>query len=243
MTTQYRDRLYGAYVSSNEGESAVGTSVDLSPRRPYLADMIRKHFPKDKAARIIDLGCGPGQVLQVAQELGYTGLEGLDVSAEQVARAHAAGLSFVRQGDLMPSLQSMPEGSYEVVVSYDVLEHFTKDELMAFIDEVRRILKPGGRWIIHVPNGNSPFAGMIRYGDFTHELAFTPRSLQQLMKATGFSSVECYEDAPIPRHLRSAVRWAAWKAMRVAFRAWIAVETGVSNPGVLSQNFLAVITK
>jgi SAM-dependent methyltransferase len=240
VSTGYRPRMYDAYVRSNEGEAAVGTAADLRGRRPYLEQLVRRHFPADRSARIIDLGCGAGALLNVARELGYQHLAGVDVSPEQVARAHAAGLGDVRQGDLVETLSASPDGGFDTVICFDVIEHFTKDELLPFVDQVRRVLRPGGRWIIHVPNGGSPFGGLVRYGDFTHELAFTTTSLQQLLAASGFASVRCYEDVPIPHGLKSAARWVLWHGVRAALRVWVAAETGRTDHGVFSQNLLAV---
>jgi SAM-dependent methyltransferase len=73
-------------------------------------------------------------------------------------------------------LNERPAGSLDAVIAFDVLEHFGRDELIPLVDAVHRVLRPGGRWIIHVPNGESPFFGSIRYGDLTHELAFTRQS-------------------------------------------------------------------
>ena len=45
--------------------------ADLSPRFPYLRNIIRKYFPRDKHSRILDIGCGYGALLYVAQSEGY----------------------------------------------------------------------------------------------------------------------------------------------------------------------------
>jgi hypothetical protein len=129
------------------------------------------------------------------------------------------------------------------VVAFDVIEHLHKDELIDVVDEVRRVLKAGGRWIIHVPNGASPFGGISRYGDLTHELSFTPESITQLLFASGFRSVACFEDAPIAHGMKSTLRLVLWKLLRQALLFWLMVETGVRAPTVLSQNMLAVAVK
>src|SRR5208337_4817517 len=97
-------------------------------------------------------------------------LEGMDGSLEQVAAANRLGIDGVREGDLRESLAAMPDASRDAVLAFDVIEHFRKYELLSFVDEVHRVLRPGGRWIIHCANGESPFFGRIRYGDFTHEM-------------------------------------------------------------------------
>ena len=103
------------------------------------------------------------------------------------------------------------------------------------------MLKPGGRWVIHVPNGESPFGNRVRFGDYTHEQAFTRTSLGQLLVASGFASVEAYEDRPIPHGFISTVRATLWQFIRAALLFYIAVETGsLDRRAVFSQNLLAV---
>lgn len=134
--------------------------------------------------------------------------------------------------------------SLDVVVVFDVIEHFTRDELLPFVDQVHRVLKPGGRWIIHAPNSESPFFGAIRFGELTHELAFTRTSIAQLLLSSGFAEVCCFEDAPVVHGTKSALRWLLWKSFRGVLRLYIAAETGdAGGAHIFSRNLLAVATK
>ncbi len=131
-----------------------------------------------------------------------------------------------------------------MVIVFDVIEHFTKSELIPLVDEVQRVLKPGGRWVIHVPNGESPFGNRVRFGDYTHEQAFTRTSLGQLLVASGFSRVEAYEDRPIAHGFISTVRAALWWLLRAVLLFYTAVETGTSDRrAVFLQNLLAAAHK
>jgi cyclopropane fatty-acyl-phospholipid synthase-like methyltransferase len=142
---------------------------------------VREHFPIDRDAAVLDVGGGHGALIHFAREAGYRNLRSVDRSPEQVAAAQRLGIEGVEEGDLGQVLRAQADASLDVVVAFDVIEHFTRDKLLPFVDQVHRVLKPGGRWIIHVPNGASPFFGAIRYGDLTHELAFTRTSLSQLL--------------------------------------------------------------
>jgi len=157
-----------------------------------------------------------------------------------VAAARHLGM----EGDLNAMLLAQPDASLDVVVTFDVIEHFTRNELLPFVDQVHRVLKPGARWIIHAPNGESPFGSRMRYWDLTHELAFTRTSLSQLLLSSGFSDVRCFEDVPVVHGAKSAVRWALWQGFRSLLRLYITAETGdASNAHIFSQNLLAVATK
>lgn len=81
------------------------------------------------------------------------------------------------------------------------------------------------------------------YGDASHELAFTRTSIAQLLIASGFSRVECFEDTPVLHGFKSSVRWLLWKVLRNLARFWLIVETGSVEDFILTQNFLAVAWK
>lgn len=240
----YRTRVYSHYVQARERALAPETLSGLAPRSHALRRLIRHHFPADRSAAVLDLGCGHGALLHFARQAGYNKLRGVDGSPQQVAAARSLGIEGVEEGDLRDALADQADTSLDVVVALDVLEHFSRDELLPFVDEVRRVLRPDGRWIIHVPNGESPFFGSIRYGDLTHELAFTRASLAQLLLASGFAEVRCFEDQPVIHGVRSALRWLLWQSFRGLLRVYIAVETGDAGGGhIFSQNLLAVAQK
>jgi len=238
---EIRSRIYDHYVST--GQAGAGQDL-LSSRAASCRDLIAKHFPEDREIQGIDLGCGHGALLHFAQQAGYRRLRGVDVSAEQVELAQRLGVANVSQGDLWGTLQGIASNSQDLVLSLDVIEHLDKGELLSAVDEVHRILREGGRWIIATPNGESPLFGRIRYGDVTHELAFTSTSLTTLLRASGFRNVECHERAPVPIGLKGRGRWVVWKAIRALLRVYLAAESGErGHDALFTQNLLAVAFK
>jgi len=240
----YRQRIYAAYVQSRDTPLAPDTVAGLKPRLPYLRQLVSRHFPRDKQVSILELGCGHGALLYALAQEGFKNISGVDTSPEQVAAAQKLGIKGVEQGDLMTKLSSTGDASLDVVVAFDVIEHFTKSELIPFVDEVHRVLKPGGCWIIHTPNAESPFGVRMRYLDFTHEQAFTRTSLGQLLMASGFKSVQCYEDRPTIHGFKSATRAILWTCIRIWLLFYLVVETGAfDRKAVFSQNLLAIVRK
>lgn len=240
-TDEYRRRVYGRYVTARSQELAPSIVQGLRPRAAHLNKLIRSYFPADRSAAIVDLGCGHGALIHFAREVGYRNIVGVDRSPEQVEAARRLGIEGVRQGDLVEAISSMADASLHAVVAFDVIEHFRKDELSGFVEEIVRVLRPGGRWIIHAPNGESPFGSRIRYADFTHEMAFTRESISQLLLSSGFARVDCYEDGPVAHGAASAVRWLLWKGIRTGLRLWLAVETGdCSREAIFTQNLFAI---
>jgi len=243
VSDDLRSRLYSQYVSGGQARPPVDLA-GLAPRAPYLRRLVDRHLPGDRDAAIFDVGCGYGALLHFAAEAGYHNLRGVDGSPEQVATAADLGIPGVEQGDLLESLAALPAASQDAILALDVLEHFDKHELVRAVDAVHRALRPGGRWILHVPNAESPFFGAIRYGDLTHELAFTRESLAQLVLASGFQGITCFEDEPVAHGVKSWLRLLIWRGIRLGLRVWVAAETGeAGGNAVFSRNLLAVVEK
>ena len=239
--TEYRQRIYAAYVTGRQQSLAPETVGGLRPRLPYLRKLVSRHFPADHDARILDLGCGHGALLYVLRAAGYRNAIGVDDSPEQVAAARRLGIDGVSRGDLVQTLTDTPDTSLDVVVAFDVIEHFGKDELVPLVDDVRRVLHPGGIWIVHVPNSEGPFGARMRDWDFTHEAAYTRTSLSQLLHCSGFSAVSCFEDRPAVHGVISAFRAVGWRVIRIALLFYIAIETGSWDlDAVFTQNMLVV---
>lgn len=244
MKFEYRNRIYRSYVFSREQALAPETIEGLGPRAPYLKKIIRDHFPSDRNSVILDLGCGHGALIYFARQAGYNNIRGVDWSMEQVATAGRLGIAGVEEGDLLTVLTEQADETIDLVVAFDVIEHFSRPELPDFVDQVKRVLKKNGYWIIHTTNGESPFCGRSLYKDLTHEMAFTNSSIRQLLLSSGFSRVQCFEDVPVPHGLKSAIRWCLWKLIRSLLRVYLAVETGdTARSAIFSQNFLAVAIK
>ena len=241
----WKDRLYRSYVSSGQGATAGnGSSPDslFRSRAPYLGFVINRFVGRDRLLNIVDLGCGHGSFLYFLKRAGYENIVGVDGSPEQIDLAHRLGIGEAQLGQVDSFLAGKPSGSVDVVLLFDVLEHLTRAELFSTLDGVYRILHVGGTCIVHTPNAEGIYGMRIRYGDLTHEQAFSPRSLHQIFSTIGFGSVECFEDKPQVHGILSGLRRAVWEAGTLPHRMLLAAETGETR-FVLSQNMLAVARK
>lgn len=243
-STDYRTRIFEHYVNSRQVSLAPPTVDGLKPRLPLFVRIISEHFPAELNIKIMDLGCGHGAFIYACNLAGYKNVVGVDRSPEQVEEAGKLGIKGVVQGDLMATLVNTPSASQDIVISFDIIEHFTKQELLPYVDEVYRVLKTGGKWVIHMPNAEALFGSRMRYWDLTHENAFTRVSITQLLKSSRFLQVVCQEDTPVPHGIKSGIRWLCWKVIRGILRFYLAVETGSGERDcIFSQNFLCVATK
>lgn len=240
----YRQRLYQTYVGLGHGVEVEAPHLSIDARRRPLERLIRDHFSPNRDGTILDLGCGQGTLIHIARTLGYRNLTGVDLSPVAVSRAKALGIEGVSEGELMATLAARPDASLDIVVAFDVIEHFRKTEVLPFVDQVCRVLRPGGRFIVHTCNAESPFAGVGRHGDFTHEISFTKESIRQVFQACGFRSITSYEERPIPHGVKSTLRWLLWHVFRTGLRLYRAAETGdTGRDAIFSQDFLTVAVK
>jgi len=241
---EYRDAIYGSYLTGQDEAAPETVAAHIQVPKAHCERIIRDFFPPNRDAAILELACGYGALLHYAKAAGYASARGVDISPEQVAAARRAGIANVSQSDCFEALGEEPDESLDAIVSLDLIEHFTKPELCRLTAEVARVLKSKGRWIIHCPNGESPFCGNIRYGDFTHELCFTQNSLRQLLKAYGFSRTECFEDGPVAHGVASSVRLVLWRTIHLVLRACLVIETGrIGDKPIFTQNLFCVAYK
>lgn len=112
------------------------------------------------ARRILDVGCGDGQVSRLAVAGGAELVIGIDPTWNQVSVAHqrGGGAVFGRAGaDALP----FPDESFDAVVACLVFEHI--EAVDAAIAEVARVLVPGGRFcfFLNHPLLQTPNSGWI----------------------------------------------------------------------------------
>lgn len=96
-------------------------------------------------SRILDIGSAVGGHTRALAALGFD-VEGLEYSSWAVEYQRAIGLR-VTEGDArrLP----WPDASFDAAICLDVLEHIEEDAMV--VAEIRRILKPGGRFLVSVP--------------------------------------------------------------------------------------------
>ncbi len=126
---------------------------------------LRLSIPLDLAQitsgiRVIDIGCGRGEIVLHCALRGAK-IWGLDYAAEAVKLAQKS-LGEIAPADIWLKLAiqqadasrlPFPDNSVELIFMLDVVEHLYPNELSRAFDEAWRVLKPGGRIIIHtMPN-------------------------------------------------------------------------------------------
>jgi ubiquinone/menaquinone biosynthesis C-methylase UbiE len=116
---------------------------------------------------VLDVGCGTGTLAVAARRrVGPAGtVYGIDPSPEMIARAkrkaHGAGLDIVFEHAIAQSLP-LPDDTFDVALAVLTLHQIPADELPRCLEEVRRVLRPGGRLFVAdldmrgPPRGHTP---------------------------------------------------------------------------------------
>jgi SAM-dependent methyltransferase len=215
----------------------------------YYHRVLLKHLPVDKAAPILDVGCGMGFTLLALQQLGFQNLSGIDADEGQVASCRAKGLQVTLCAD-SPGFMRQRAGQYQLILAFDLLEHIRPDEQLEFVSSMADAIRSGGSLVCTTPNANSALAGRYRYLDWTHQTAFTEHSLDFLLYNGGFREIQV---GAVDFFERPALWWLPfgagrhWWAFRF-FRMWrrleMMAELGSQGRQVpLSLNLLAVARK
>ncbi len=238
----YRHRLYENYVTGHFDSVREISIEDCDRSQKFLGAYFGRFLPKDRGAKILDIGCGYGAFLHFLQKEGYLDIRGVDVGSEQVEAARRLGINNIHLGDLKEFMENHLS-RFDCITAVDVLEHFRKEEILALLDAVSEALKPGGRIIIRSPNAAGPFGTHYRYGDFSHELAFTKTSVTQVLTLSGFTDIQVHPAGPVVHGLLSACRWVLWQGIQLLLRLYLAAETGAFRGHILTQNLIAVARK
>lgn len=238
----WKERVYASYT---------GLAVDSGPeqrqarwareRRQYIR-RFRRFLPPDAHAPILEIGCGSGTFLDALRFLGYSRVEGIDVSPGQVAAAHARGVSSVTLAAATEYLRARP-AAYAAIAAFNVLEHQTRGELFELLDAVVAALMPGGCLIAVVPNAKGLFGAHVRFGDITHELSFTPSSVHQVCGVAGLECTTIVEQGPVVHGVVSALRWVVWQSIRGALLVARVAEGGDWRWPVFTQDLAFVARK
>jgi 2-polyprenyl-3-methyl-5-hydroxy-6-metoxy-1,4-benzoquinol methylase len=144
--------------------------------------------------RILDLGCGEGALARtLKRQFPQLEVHGCDVSVAQLARAEALGGGVIYGQCGVTLLYA--DASFDIVFVMDVLEHV--DDPEAFVAEVSRILRTGGRLFLHCPCEGQPntlhwlcwklgVAADLKREIAGHIQRFTHRTLDSLLRRHGF---------------------------------------------------------
>jgi 2-polyprenyl-3-methyl-5-hydroxy-6-metoxy-1,4-benzoquinol methylase len=231
---KYREILYSNYHTTQSGRASGVDAVALFNRERWRFSIeilpLVSNFKKD--AKIYDFGCGSGSLLSVLKDAGFSNLLGMDLSGEQVKLAHSLGVDCVKEQDALAFLKESSE-TYDLIFGMDIIEHFTKNELVELLTLIKTKLNPGGKAIFRTPNLDAPLTTVFANGDFTHENYMNASSAQQVCMACGFDSVQVNESSTrVQNPFKEIIRKFFWGMLKFRLKLTL-FATGRSTQNVL----------
>lgn len=162
----------------------------------WLAWLFRKAFashrrnvrflPVEGAGRVLDVGCGSGDYLEILREGGWS-VAGVEIDPEAAERARKTRSLEVHTGTVLDA--PFPTGSFDVVTMWHVLEHVWNPNEV--VDRVIELLAPHGLFVVSTPIIDGYAARQLGRHWYhidapRHLLHFTRRRLSDFLSARGF---------------------------------------------------------
>ncbi len=168
-----------------------GTPQDVRRSLEVYLPLISEAGAGKPGRPVLDLGCGRGEWLALLAENGLQA-SGVDSNRLMVQACSEQGVA-AREGDLFDQLRQTANESLGAVTAFHLVEHLSFDNLVRLLDEMLRVLRPGGLVIVETPNArNLLVSGGDFYRDPTHHNPLHPDSLAMLARSRGYARAEAY---------------------------------------------------
>lgn len=186
-------RLYHPYWRRREVALSTGSRVktvslagkqEKSSSRPPFKHVDEKSileaFRQAGVKRILDVGCGRGNLVRYLEELGFDAY-GMTINPAEV---EAAGSKRVVLYDIQSEAGNNPLGAekFDAILSFDCMEHL--DAPLAGLRNVNHLLKQGGLFISYIPSARWTEC------DY-HIIVYTPRQYRWMLNLAGFDLLRC----------------------------------------------------
>ncbi|HYG03335.1 MAG TPA: class I SAM-dependent methyltransferase [Chryseosolibacter sp.] len=135
-----------AKIFTTEITSETIASDNPIHQRLYKAYVVAKDYVMGD---VLEVGCGEGRgiSLLMSRARSFTAVDKIATVIEDLKKRFPAG-SFKSMN--IPPLGGLQDNAYDVVFSFQVIEHIKDDAL--FLQEIHRVLKPGGKAVLTTPN-------------------------------------------------------------------------------------------
>jgi ubiquinone/menaquinone biosynthesis C-methylase UbiE len=149
LPSEIYDREY--YLSERvEGWEHFADGRGISPIKQAELDLLGI----EPGLRFMDAGCGRGEVMLAASRMGAE-VAGVDYSAAgvEIARETVADVPGAEVVHSDVAELPWPDGSFDRILMGDVVEHLDNEHAVRALAELRRVMRPGGRLLVHTaPN-------------------------------------------------------------------------------------------
>jgi SAM-dependent methyltransferase len=162
------------------------SEVSYANRDPWFMRLYFNRWFKDMHGPILDVACSVGHFIAVKPDI----IEGIDKDEDSLGKARERGFKVQRIDIDAGEMSTLPADHYEGVMASQIIEHLQYP--FEFMQEIHRVLKPGGLAVILTPN--IPHMLPHFWDDHTHKHPFTGRALNMIARDAGFSEIKVQED-------------------------------------------------
>lgn len=162
-----------------------GRSFWCRSRNRLLFSLLRRFAPRDRPVKLLEIGCGTGNVLSALRQLPNFELTGSEIYLNGLKHAQRR-LPDVRFIQL--DATDMPfRDEFDVVGAFDVLEHIPDDARVA--QQTYAALRPGGLFVVTVPQYQWMWSDLDEI--VKHQRRYSRRQLLNLLTGAGFEIQLC----------------------------------------------------
>jgi len=127
------------------------TSEDIPSDNPIHQRLFKAYVVAQDYVKgdVLEVGCGEGRGIEVLtlKARSFTAVDKIKPVIERLQKKYPAARLINMN---IPPLSSLADNTYDLVVSFQVIEHIQHDAL--FLQEIHRVLKPGGTALLTTPN-------------------------------------------------------------------------------------------
>lgn len=175
------------FESKNLGEmpryiSSIITQI-LTTIDAYYRALIIKFFLQPKS--LLDVGCADGKMIFALRKLGVEAY-GLDISKYILSKAHHKIGKFLKQGEI--AYLPYSDNSFDLVTSFDLLEHISTETLPRVVEECNRVSRQG---VLHkIYTSENLWLKLIHQKDHFHVSVFSQSWWEKFFEKQGFSKAK-----------------------------------------------------
>jgi SAM-dependent methyltransferase len=180
VAREYADEIYGELAG-----------------KPFDRDVLDGFAERVRSkGRVCDLGCGPAQIARYLRDHGVDAL-GVDLSAGMLAEARRLNpdLFFVQSSMLALGLRA---GTLAGVAAFYSIIHIPRAQVIDALREVRRVLQPGGLFLVtfHLGSEDSHHDELFGRPVSLYVALFSTEEMIRYLKAAGFAIEQIQERDP-----------------------------------------------